>query len=77
MRAYPYAIATGKPRESAGDGVRILNLWEDAVILLCREGYAVVFKPPEGIVMVEHVEQPFHEPVSAWIDLLQVCHPGK
>jgi hypothetical protein len=52
--------------------VGILCGRKDAVVVLCDKSDAVALKPFVSIALAELFQQAFHEPVTSWIDLLQV-----
>ena len=70
--AYPYTISAGKGEEAVDDGVRILCLRKDTLVILRHQWHAVTFKPLVGIPMVEDIKEPLHQPGNLIVRLHKV-----
>ena len=66
------AQATGFAEEEVDDGLRVLRLWEDAVIFLSNQFDATTFEPLVGIAIVKLLKETFQQAMTSWIDALQV-----
>ncbi len=54
--------------------MRILRCWEDTLVVLSDQGYAMPFEPFVGCLMVKDFEEALHQPMAAWIDLREVTN---
>ena len=64
----------GLVEKEVDDGVGVLRLWKDAMVLLSGELDTAMLKPLIGIAVVKHFEKTFQQSVASRIDALQVNH---
>ena len=67
------AQATGFAEKEVDDGLRVLRLWEDAMIGLSNEFDASTFEPLIGIAMIKLLKKTFQQAVTSRINALQVA----
>lgn len=60
-------------KEEIDDGLRVLRLWEDAMIGLSNEFDATTFEPLIGIAMIKQFKEAFQQAVTTRIDALQIA----
>ena len=67
----------GFARQAVDDSLRILRLREHTLVGLRHQLHAMPFEPLVRIAIIELLEQPLHQSVTAWIHLFQVGYVGK
>ena len=71
------AQLVGLARQAVDDSLRILRLREHTLVGLRHQLHAMPFEPLVRIAIIELLEQPLHQSVTAWIHLFQVGYVGK
>ena len=67
----------GLRNEAIDDGLGVLRLRKNALVVLCDQGHTMALEPSHRGVVVKLVEEPLHELMAAGIDLAEVADLGE
>lgn len=70
-------VSPSQREEAVYDDVRVLRSGKHAFVILPHQSHSVSLEPSIGILMVEHIEESLHQPMSTRVHCRKVADMSK